>query len=240
MDQLKWKKISGDQLHAPDRFNYDTVMIRFTLREVHFIKGGIKLVKKNDCSKFHVFIQENQDFLNNPVIKDFLSNKSNYNLLRQSICNPTYHNKEELDRAFRGFYFNIRFTAYISSTIYYHAINLDKKMRLLNYRFPTTLDQPVKEESDISIKDMTIYHEDFELKSDNILDYITDSNIYKAVKRLTPNQRNILYLVYIKGLTDSETAQYLKKSQQTISKSRNKALKRIRKELNISPENCIF
>lgn len=195
---------------------------------------------KNDCIKFRNFIQENKAFLNNPVIKEFLSNKANYNLLRQSICNPTCQNKEQLDLAFRGYYFNIRFTAYISSTIYYHAINLDKKIRQINYRFPITLDQPVNEESEISIKDMTVYHEDFELKSDDILDYITDLNIYKAIKRLTPNQRNILYLVYIKGLTDSETAEYLKKSQQTISKSRKQALKRIRTELKITSEKCIF
>lgn len=195
---------------------------------------------KNDCIKFQNFIQENKAFLNNPVIKEFLSNKANYNLLRQSICNPTCQHKEQLDQAFRGYYFNIRFTAYISSTIYYHAINLDKKIRQINYRFPITLDQPVNEESDISIKDMTIYHEDFELKSDDILDYITDLNIYQAIKRLTPNQRNILYLVYIRGLTDSETAEYLKKSQQTISKSRKQALKRIRTELKITSEKCIF
>lgn len=196
--------------------------------------------RKNDCSKFRDFIQENREFLNNPIIKDFLSKKANYQLLRQSICDPTYQNKERLDHAFRGFYFNIRFTAYISSTLYFHAVNLDKKIRKLNYRFPITLDQPVKDDSDMSLKDMTIYHEDFELKSNNILDYITDSNIYEAVKGLTPNQRQILYLVYIKGWTDSEVGNYLKKSQQTVSKSRNKALKKIRRDLNVTSENCIF
>ncbi|WP_146551837.1 sigma-70 family RNA polymerase sigma factor [Rummeliibacillus sp. SL167] len=196
--------------------------------------------KNNDCYKFRKFIEENKTFLNNPIIKDFLSKKANYQLLKQSICDPTCQNKEQLDQAFRGFYFNIRFTAYISSTLYFHAINLDKKIRKLNYQFPIMLDQPVKEDSDMSLKDMTIYHEDFELKSDNILDYITDSKIYEAVKRLTPNQRHILYLVYIKGWTDSEVGKHLKKSQQAVSKSRNKALKRIRGDLNITLEKCIL
>ncbi|MGG0657468.1 sigma-70 family RNA polymerase sigma factor [Rummeliibacillus pycnus] len=193
-----------------------------------------------DCCKFREFIQGNEEFLNNPVIKDFLSKKANYQLLKQSICHPTFQNKERLDQAFRGFYFNIRFTAYISSTLYFHAINLDKKISKLNYRFPVTLDQPFKEDTEVSLKDIAIYHEDFELKSDNILDYITDPDIYNALKSLTSNQRNILYLVYIKGWTDSEVGNYLKKSQQAVSKSRNKALKKIRRDLKLPSENCIF
>lgn len=212
---------------------------QFTVDEI-FGEGGLKLENKNECYTFRNFIKENKDFLNNPIIKDFLSNKENYQLLKQSICNPTYQNKERLDQAFRGFYFNIRFTAYISSTLYFHAINLDKKIRKLNYCFPIILDQPVKEDSEMPLKEMAIYHEDFELKSDNILDYITDINIFEAVKRLTPNQRHILHLVYIKGWTDSEVGEYLKKSQQTVSKSRNKALKRIRRDLMLSSEKCIF
>ncbi|WP_397540311.1 sigma-70 family RNA polymerase sigma factor [Rummeliibacillus pycnus] len=197
-------------------------------------------MNEKECCKFLEFIQDNEEFLNNPVIKDFLSEKANYQLLKQSICHPTFQNKELLDQAFRGFYFNIRFTAYISSTLYFHAINLDKKISKVNYRFPLTLDKPVKEDSEMSLKDFAIYHEDFELKSDNILDYITDPSIYKALQRLTSNQRNILYLVYIKGWTDSEVGSYLKKSQQAVSKSRNKAIKKLRRDLNLSSENCIL
>lgn len=195
---------------------------------------------EKDCSKFQDFIQNNAEFLNNPVIKDFLYNKENYQLLKQSICHPTFQNKEMLDQAFRGFYFNIRFTAYVSSTLYFHAINLDKKISRMNYCFPVTLDQPIKEDSEVTLKEFAVYHEDFELKSDNILDYITDANIFKAVQSLTANQRNILYLVYIKGWTDSEVGVYLKKSQQAVSKSRNKAIKKIRSDLKLSSEDCIL
>ncbi len=64
--------------------------------------------------------------------------------------------------------------------------------------------------------------------------------IYQAIKSLSSNQRNILYLVYINGWTDIEVSQYLQKSQQAVSKSRNKAIKQIRKQLNLSLENCIL
>lgn len=183
---------------------------------------------RRDC-KFEIFIKENKEFLNNPVIKDFLSKKENYLLLKQSICYPTIKNQEKLDEAFRAFYFSIRFTSYISSTLYFHGINLDKKIRETNFRFPMTLDQPVKEDSETSAKELAVYHENFEIASDNILDYITDSKLYQALRNLTLNQREILYLVYIKGWTDSEVSIYLKKSQQAVSKSRNKAIKKVRK-----------
>lgn len=190
-----------------------------------------------DCHAFRKFIQENEEFLNNPLIKDFLSQKENYQLLKMSICHPTTQNKDLVDQAFRGYYFTIRMTSYISTSLYYHAINFDKKIRQLNYRFPVILDRPVKEDSEMSLKDLAIYHEDFEIQSDKILDYISDPMIYQAVKSLTLNQRNILYLVYIKSWTDIEVSQYLQISQQAVSKSRNKAIKKIRKQLNISLEN---
>ncbi len=103
---------------------------------------------KTDCQAFREFIRENGDFLNNPLIQDFLSQKVNYQLLKNSICHPTFQNKELLDQAFRGFYFTIRFTSYISSTLYFHAINLDKKIRQLDHHFPLILDQPVREDSE--------------------------------------------------------------------------------------------
>ncbi|MGW6301862.1 hypothetical protein [Peribacillus butanolivorans] len=64
------------------------------------------------CCEFVSFIKTNEDFLNNPVIKGFLSKKDNYRLFKQSICHPTQQNQELLDQAFQAFYFYVRFTAY--------------------------------------------------------------------------------------------------------------------------------
>jgi RNA polymerase sigma factor (sigma-70 family) len=185
--------------------------------------------KEDCCDKFFGFIKENEEFLNNPVIKAFLSKEENYQLLKKSICYPTLQNQELLDQTFRAFYFYIRFTAYVSSTLYFHGINLDKKIRETNYRFPITLDQPIGDNSEISYKDLAEHREDFEIESDNLLDYIIDSNLYKALQDITSNQRKILYLVYVKGFTDSEVSILLNKSQQAVSKSRSKALKKVRK-----------
>lgn len=194
---------------------------------------------KEDCCHFFKFIKENKQFLNNPIIKDFLSKRNNYQLFKRSICNPTFQNKELLDKTFRSFYFQLRFTAYVSSTLYFHGINLDKKIRETNYRFQVTLDQAVNDNSELSYKDLIEYHEDFEIESDNILDYIINPILYEALQNITFNQRKILYLVYIKGFTDSEVSILLKKSQQAVSKSRNKALKKIKSFMEEKSERAM-
>lgn len=189
--------------------------------------------KKSSCCKILDFTENNEKFLNNSLIKKFLSNESNYKLFKNSVCHPTIQNQEKLDRAFKVFYFHIRFTAYVSSTLYFHGINLDKKIREVNYRFPVTLDQPVNDDSGLSHKDFSSAEdfENFDVESDNILDYIIDPNLYKAIQNVTSNQKEILYLVYIKRFTDSEVSILLGKTQQAVSKSRSKALKQIRRHL---------
>lgn len=49
----------------------------------------------------------------------------------------------------------------------------------------------------------------------------------EAVIRLTDKQKEILYLAYVKRLTDTEIGIVLNKSQQAVSKTHKKALKNI-------------
>lgn len=191
---------------------------------------GMKMNNLEDsCCKLREFIKKNDSFMNNPLISGFLSKRENYELFKKAVCCPTVKNKENLDRTFKVFYFYVRFTSYVSTTLFYHGINLDKKIREKNIRFPLTLDQPVSTDSDLVYKDLVQYNEDYNVRSDNILDYILDPKLYKAVQALTSNQKEILYLVYVKGYTDTDIAIFTEKSQQTISKSHRKALKKIKR-----------
>ncbi|MFS0647245.1 hypothetical protein [Siminovitchia sp. 179-K 8D1 HS] len=58
---------------------------------------------------------------------------------------------------------------------------MDKKVRQDLYRFPATLDEPVKDDTELTHKDLAAIEEEFELKSNNILDYIIDPVLYKAI-----------------------------------------------------------
>ncbi|ARP44629.1 RNA polymerase sigma factor SigB (plasmid) [Geobacillus thermodenitrificans] len=147
-------------------------------------------------------------------------------------CNPTKENKEKLDIEFKKFYFSIRFTAFISSSLYFNAINFDKRYRKMLERYILTVDKPLGDEEDTSFKDIIadsqaeIQIENI-IQSDDITDYIEDPVLYEAILTLSDKQREVINLAYVKGLSDTEIGKMLNKSQQAISKMRNRALKKI-------------
>ncbi|MDX8046527.1 sigma-70 family RNA polymerase sigma factor [Gracilibacillus sp. S3-1-1] len=194
-------------------------------------------IQDKDClQKFKQYKAENKDFLENKVVRSFLEKKENLVLLMNVLCNPSKENEDELDRAFKYFYFNIRFTSYISSALYFNAINFDKKYKKIRDRFPLTMDNLVGDENGETFKEMikddnSEIKIDVFLKSENIIDYLEDSLLSESVKRLTDRQKEILYLAYVKQLTDTEIGIVLHKSQQAVSKTHKKALKTINNSL---------
>ncbi|MCL6587906.1 MAG: sigma-70 family RNA polymerase sigma factor [Anoxybacillus sp.] len=183
--------------------------------------------------KIEEFKEENKDFLENPVVKSFLMEEKNQKLLVEVICDPTEENQKLLDNEFKKFYFDIRFTSYISMVLYFNAINFDKRYRKMLKRHPLTVDQPIKNDtSNTSFNAMLvdveteIQVEDI-LRSDNIEDYITNPVLYEAIQSLTEKQKEVISLAYVKGLTDTEISKVLNKSQQAVSKIHKAALKSI-------------
>lgn len=183
--------------------------------------------------KLNRFVEENRYFLEHRVVKSFLSNEENKRLFFEVICYPTSVNKKKLDEEFKRFYFNIRFTAFLSSTLYFNAINYDKRHRKLSNRYQLTLDQSIgDEEEERTFKDL-IEDSNSNLTIDDILDstdikdYVTEPSLVQAINKLTPKQKEVIDLAYVKGLSDTEIAKRLGKSQQGISKLHKKALKRI-------------
>ncbi|XJZ27537.1 sigma-70 family RNA polymerase sigma factor [Bacillota bacterium Lsc_1132] len=182
--------------------------------------------------KLKEFKERNKEFLSNPIIKNFLSNQEHYQMLIDTIADPTVKNKEKLDQAFKLFYFNIRFISFVSSSLYYNAVNFDKKQRKYSSRYSLTVDNTVQNEEEITFKEMI---EDPEAEitldklviSEDIGDYITNPVIYRAIQDLSVKQKEILNLAYVKGLSDKEIARLLSKSQQSVSKMHKKALRKI-------------
>ena len=182
--------------------------------------------------KYKDYISENKAFFKNKLIKEFLKINENEILLMDTICNPSENNRNLLDETFRNFYFNIRFTSYISSALYFNAINFDKRHRKIQKRHPLTVDKPIGD-SEVSTFKEQICDKNAEIKLDaivqsrNIFDYIEDPALYEAVKTLSNKQIEVLNLAYINGLSDTEIGIALNKSQQTISKTHKKAIQNI-------------
>lgn len=179
------------------------------------------------------FMEGNRLLLEHRVVKSFLKSDYHHQLLVEAICSPTLENKQRLDDEFRKFYFDIRFTTYISTTLYFNAINYDKRHRKLNKRYQTTLDNPLGEDQDASIKDLledpnSHINEEQVIRSLDIKEHIVDTRLLKAVDQLTKKQKEVIDLAYVNGLSDTEIAKILGKTQQAISKLHKKALERIK------------
>ncbi|MET1013417.1 MAG: sigma-70 family RNA polymerase sigma factor [Paenisporosarcina sp.] len=195
----------------------------------------MKDLDKNSSTNQSVekYLTKFEKHLQNPVIKSFFEIPGNMDLLVEVINHPSNDSKKNLDDSFREFYFKIRFTNYLSKAIHFNAINYDKKVNLFLERNQSILDSQLKDGDHVSIIDYLASKEWQEgqevwLDSSNIADHLTSYSLFTAIHLLTENQRQLLNLAYIYGLNDSEIAVYLKKSQQAVSRSHKKALKKLK------------
>ena len=187
------------------------------------------------------YLEKIEKHLQNPIIKSFFEAPGNLDLLKEVISNPTDLLKKKLDDSFKEFYFKIRFTTYLSQAIYFNAINFDKKIKLFSERNLSILDKPLKGEKDGTIIDLlssTEWKEGQEVGkiSSDISDHLTNYSLFNGTQLLTENQRQLLSLAYVYGLNDSEIAIYLNKSQQAVSRSHKRALKKLREIIEIDRE----
>lgn len=186
--------------------------------------------------KLEKFKKKNKLFLNNPLICNFLEHNHHFQLFINAISNPSVENKEKLDEAFKIYYFKVRFTSFVSSTLYFNAINFDKKQQKLYKRFPLTIDSSTLNDKKMTFKESLIDPNSEPtvekiLKCNDISKYIEDPILYEALMSLTEKQREIISLSYIDCLSDSEIARLLNKSQQSVSKIHKRSLEKIQEYL---------
>jgi RNA polymerase sigma factor (sigma-70 family) len=179
--------------------------------------------------------------LQNPIIKSFLNIPENMDLLKEVINKPTDILRKKLDEAFKEYYFNIRFTTYLSQAIYFNAINYDKKIKLFSDRNQSILDRPLKGDQNGTLIDFLTSAEwkkgqEVQITSSNIGDHLTSQILFDGIQRLTENQRQLLSLAYIYGMNDSEISIYLNKSQQAVSRSHRKALGKLKEIIEADKE----
>lgn len=193
----------------------------------------MKELFKHHTQSVEIYLDKLEKHLQNPIIKSFLEIPEHLALLKEVRNHPTIELKRKLDDTFREFYFTIRFTTYLSQTIYFNAINYDKKVKLISDRYQLILDRPIKDDVDLTLIDflstsICIERPEICMNSSSIGDHLANYEIFIALQSLTENQRKILSLAYIYGLNDSEIADTFEKSQQAVSKSHKKALRKLR------------
>lgn len=181
-------------------------------------------------------ILENKDAIDNPLIKGFLNNDTNFQAFEKAILNPTIENKDRVEILFKEYYKGIRVNAYFTNLIRYYSIDFDKKVRKLKDRYTATLDKPANDnENAPSFKDLitdkTI--EDDELIPDNTLrEIISDDLLYQALDVLTTFQYQILDLIYVKNLSQIEIAELMNSTPQNISNTHRRSLRKLKKTIS--------
>lgn len=191
--------------------------------------------RKETCDKaFYAFKRKHPTLFKQPIIQSFLRNEAHQELVRQAICFPTKQNMRFVDEAFQTFYGNVKALTYLSNVVYYNAINFDKSRRRHVNREMLTLDQPLREGSEETQKDM-LYNPSRDMVDqiahETMDDYVENPQLYQAIQILPPKQQKILTYKYVYSLKSKEIADLFGDSPQNISKMHRKALEELKKHL---------
>jgi RNA polymerase sigma factor (sigma-70 family) len=180
------------------------------------------------------FFIDNKKALENPIVKGFLSNKNNFELVVRALTEPSKMNREKVDQAFTEHYKKVKKIKYISNLIHFFSIDFDKKIRKLNQRFLLTLDQPLAEDNNVSMKDLLMdTHTSTNVNEQRSLkDQIENERLYRALDVLTQKQVLILEMIYVNNLTLREIANILDSTPQNVSNLHRKALEKLKREIS--------
>lgn len=195
---------------------------------------------KNDKQKIEEFFYRNNEQVNNPIIKSFLSDSQNFYLVQKAILFPTDLNKKLVDESFQSHYINVRKIKYVSNLIYFFSLDFDKKRRRLQKRSLLILDKGLSEEGETTLKELiedTRNENDLDhLIGGGLLDNIEDVQLLKSLQKLTVKQLQILEMIYVKELSIKEIAQLLQTTPQNISNHHRKALNKLNHSLRKKEE----
>jgi len=171
-----------------------------------------------------IYHQLKKNLSKQPILLEFLKNQIHMELLINYLHDPTYTNKENVNEAFKKYFLEIRFTAYMSSLIHFASIDYDKKQRKERNRsvlFPEN--DPNGPFPYLGTKD---HIEETQVSS--IEDIASSLPLYKALLKLTETEKKVLLDAYVFIKSDNEIAKDKGVSQQAISKTKIKAINKLK------------
>jgi RNA polymerase sigma factor (sigma-70 family) len=186
---------------------------------------------EKDNKKIEEFFYRNNEQVNNPIIKSFLSDSENLYLVQKAILYPTDSNKKLVDESFQSHYINVRKIKYVSNLIYFFSLDFDKKRRKLQKHTLLIIDKGLSEEGGTTakeqIEDASNEKELNNIVGEGLFDNIGDEQLLKSLQKLTVRKLQILEMIYVKELSIKEIAQMLQTTPQNISNLHRKALNKL-------------
>ncbi|WP_019007835.1 RNA polymerase sigma factor [Cohnella laeviribosi] len=172
------------------------------------------------------------------IVQRFFSYPENVYLLYLFLDSQSLECWKRLEDAFCNFYFEVRFTKYLSSTIKFTFIDYERRRRRREERNIVIFDMGLYEENDKTFGERYLSQNNDDENSivlspdpQKMLDSLSNECIYKAFSELTQNQKIILTFSYSMCYLDKEIAEKLSITPQAVSKTRNAALANLRKRI---------
>lgn len=172
-----------------------------------------------------VFLRED-NIIENKVIQSFLQVPENKELYKQVIELNDENSLKELNKMFKDFFLEIRLLKYISTIIHNSVIEMDIRYRK-------------KEQILVPYNEQLHDKETFEIVNDSreLNEFLEDGKMIGCLNVLTEKEKNILSLIYMKELKEGEIAMSLNISQQAVSKTKRRALQKIREMVRKDEKN---
>lgn len=130
------------------------------------------------------------------------------------------------------------FISYISTVLKYKGLHLQSNLFKKNELELLSLDSPVNDYEAGRIIDL-IPDDKIDpieiIVSDIWEDNIVNKNLYKALKSLSPQQQDIIWMIIMNGETEEKYATIHHISHQAVNKSKQRALKKILAILDNNP-----
>lgn len=170
--------------------------------------------------------------IKNPLLLNFLEIEENMNLYCDYCNTQSAESKELLNKRFVQFYYEVRMISYLSKIIHYEAKKFDANIRKHNQRYMLILDNSVKEYEQVHTQIDELFSTKESSPIYHLEDFIQNPKLASAIKKLTRREKEVLYWSFIEEMKDIEIAAKFQVSQQAISKTKNKALLKLRREFH--------
>jgi len=157
------------------------------------------------------------------ILNSFLTIEQNKKLYEEYKVSFDKKKLDVLENEFEKFYSKIVLVSYFSKALHFAAQKYDQGIRKYK-RFEDKLFERYED---------VFYIDDYkEHEPDDIANYVEDKDISESIANLKERQKQILYLHFVREMTEAEIASVMNISQQAVNKAKNKAIDEIR--LNIT------
>lgn len=166
-----------------------------------------------------------EDLTENKLISSFLKEQNNQELFNAYQEKKNDFIKEQLDCRFRVYYKKYRLISYLIKVLHYESKHMDKKLRDHNNRYQLGASE---DETERLVTNIRLEYSPLIESSLNIQDHVENKELFLKISKLTKKQQEILSLVFIMQMTDTEVANYYGVSQQVISRTRKDIINKLK------------